>query len=87
MGRIDQASIAASWNSIGPPIITNPVAASRPVLKPGSRRFAPRGSATAIGASILLRHKGWETNLKKIHRIYNELGLQLRSKTPKRTAW
>jgi putative transposase len=28
--------------------------------------------------------KGGEINLKKTHRIYNELGLQLRNKTPKR---
>jgi putative transposase len=33
---------------------------------------------------ILLRREGWEINLKKTHRIYNELGLQLRNKTPKR---
>jgi putative transposase len=31
-----------------------------------------------------LRREGWEINLKKAHRIYNELGLQLRNKTPKR---
>src|ERR1700677_3497944 len=33
---------------------------------------------------ILLRREGWEVNLKRTHRIYNELGLQLRNKTPKR---
>jgi len=26
----------------------------------------------------------WDVNIKKTHRIYNELGLQLRNKTPKR---
>ena len=26
---------------------------------------------------VLLRREGWEVNLKKTHRIYNELGLQL----------
>jgi len=31
-----------------------------------------------------LRREGWEINLKRTHRIYNELGLQLRNKTPKR---
>ena len=76
---------AASWNSIGPPIITNPVAASRPASKLGSRRFAGRASATATDASMsFCVVKGWEINLKKTHRIYNELGLQLRNKTPKR---
>lgn len=33
---------------------------------------------------VLLRREGWEINLKKAHRIYNQLGLQLRNKTPKR---
>jgi transposase InsO family protein len=33
---------------------------------------------------VLLRRQGWEVNLKRTHRIYNELGLQLRNKTPKR---
>jgi hypothetical protein len=33
---------------------------------------------------VLLRREGWEINRKRTHRIYNELGLQLRNKTPKR---
>lgn len=33
---------------------------------------------------VLLRREGWDINIKKTHRIYNELGLQLRNKTPKR---
>lgn len=33
---------------------------------------------------VLLRREGWSVNVKKVHRIYRELGLQLRSKTPKR---
>ena len=33
---------------------------------------------------VLLRRKGWVINMKKTRRIYNELGLQLRSKHPKR---
>ena len=32
----------------------------------------------------VLRREGWAVNAKKIHRIYNESGLQLRNKTPKR---
>lgn len=35
-------------------------------------------------AHVLLRREGWEINMKRAHRIYNELGLQLRNKTPKR---
>jgi hypothetical protein len=33
---------------------------------------------------VLLRREGWDVNIKRTHRIYNELGLQLRNKTPKR---
>jgi len=33
---------------------------------------------------VLLRREGWDVNVKKTHRIYNELGLQLRNKTPRR---
>jgi putative transposase len=33
---------------------------------------------------VLLRREGWAINIKKTYRIYNELGLQLRNKTPKR---
>ena len=33
---------------------------------------------------VLLRREGWKINIKKTRRIYNELGLQLRNKHPKR---
>ena len=33
---------------------------------------------------VLLRREGWHVNQKRIRRIYNELGLQLGNKTPKR---
>jgi putative transposase len=33
---------------------------------------------------VMLQREGWTVNHKKVHRIYNELGLQLRNKTPKR---
>ena len=33
---------------------------------------------------VVLRREGWEVNHKKVRRIYNELGMQLRNKTPKR---
>jgi putative transposase len=33
---------------------------------------------------VQLRREGWSVNHKKVHRIYNELGLQLRNKAPKR---
>ncbi len=32
----------------------------------------------------ILRRDGWAVNMKKIYRLYRELGLQLRNKTPKR---
>ena len=33
---------------------------------------------------VLLKREGWEINSKKTYRIYDELGMQLRNKTPKR---
>lgn len=33
---------------------------------------------------VMLQREGWRINIKKAHRIYNALGLQLRNKTPKR---
>jgi putative transposase len=38
---------------------------------------------------VLLRREGWGVNAKRIYRLYKELGLQLRNKTPKRRvkAW
>ena len=31
---------------------------------------------------VLLRREGWQVNIKKTRRIYNELGLKLRKKRP-----
>ena len=33
---------------------------------------------------VVLGREGWQVNAKKVYRIYHELGLQLRNKTPKR---
>jgi putative transposase len=33
---------------------------------------------------VLLRREGWSINHKKTYRVYREMGLQLRNKTPKR---
>ena len=33
---------------------------------------------------VLLRREGWDVNHKRTYRLYRELGLQLRNKTPKR---
>ena len=33
---------------------------------------------------VLLRRKGWPVNAKRIYRLYKDLGLQIRNKTPKR---
>ncbi len=33
---------------------------------------------------VLLRREGWVVNAKRIYRLYKEMGLQLRNKTPKR---
>jgi putative transposase len=33
---------------------------------------------------VLLRRDGWPVNAKRVYRLYREIGLQLRNKTPKR---
>ena len=33
---------------------------------------------------VLLRREGWSINEKRTRRVYNEIGMQLRNKTPKR---
>ena len=33
---------------------------------------------------VLLRREGWLVNPKRIYRLYKEIGLQLRNKTPRR---
>ena len=33
---------------------------------------------------VLLRRDGWRVNAKRVYRLYREMGLQLRHKTPKR---
>ncbi len=33
---------------------------------------------------VLLRREGWRVNGKRVYRLYREMGLQLRNKTPKR---
>ena len=33
---------------------------------------------------VLLRREGWPVNTKRVYRLYKELGMQLRNKTPKR---
>jgi putative transposase len=33
---------------------------------------------------VLLRREGWRVNPKRVYRLYREMGLQLRNKTPKR---
>jgi len=35
---------------------------------------------------VLLRRDGWRVNAKRVYRLYREMGLQLRHKTPKRRA-
>jgi putative transposase len=32
---------------------------------------------------VLLRREGWRINPKRVYRLYREMGLQLRNKTPK----
>ena len=71
--------------STDPPTITSPVAPDRPPSNNGSKTFARHECATVIAAfTFLLRREGWHINQKRTRRIYRELGLQLRNKTPKR---
>jgi len=54
-------------------------------LKHASRRSRRRESAMGYRrVHVLLRRDGWTINQKKTRRVYNELGLQLRNKSPKR---
>ena len=34
--------------------------------------------------NVLLQREGWTINMKRTRTLYNEVGLQLRNKTPKR---
>jgi putative transposase len=45
---------------------------------------ATRGRCGYRRIHVLLRREGWQINHKRTRRVYRELGLQLRSKTPKR---
>ena len=45
---------------------------------------AVQSSVSEQRVHVLLRREGWTINMKKTRRIYNELGLQLRNKHPKR---
>jgi putative transposase len=33
---------------------------------------------------VLLRREGWRVNAKRVYRLYREMGLNLRNKTPRR---
>ena len=71
--------------STDPPTITSPVAPDRPPSNNGSKTFARRECGYGYRrVHVLLRREGWHINQKRTRRIYRELGLQLRNKTPKR---
>jgi putative transposase len=71
--------------SIPPPIITNLVAPDRPASNNASERFVRRGCvmATGVFTCCCVATAGASTR-KRQRRVYRELGLQLRNKTPKR---
>ena len=74
----------SSW-SIRPPTTTSLVAPDRPPSNNGSRRSARRACATAIGVFMCCcGARAGRHGQNKTRRIYRELGLQLRNKTPKR---
>ena len=85
MGCVDPAGVPRVRRSTHRPTTTSLVAPDRPASNNGSGRSARRAFATAIGAiHVLLRREGWRHGQNKTRRIYRELGLQLRNKTPKR---
>ena len=65
-----RATILAAGLAVGPHATPKSQHAVRPY---GYRRV-----------HILLQRDGWPVNPKRIYRLYKELGLQLRNKTPKR---
>ena len=76
---------AASSSLIDPPTITNPVAQIGRPRSPEIREIcATRVRDGYRRVHVLLCREGWDVNIKKAYRIYGELGLQLRHKTPKR---
>src|SRR3954447_7243267 len=82
MSRSDAHAVCSS--SIAPLTITDRVAPIRPASRLASRISAPRECATAIVACTCCCVARVGTSTSRGHRIYNELGLQLRNKTPKR---
>src|SRR5688572_8247141 len=48
------------------------------------RTFIVSGKRSLSRIHVLLRRDGWQANAKRIYRLYREMGLQLRNKTPKR---
>ena len=61
--------------------------------EPDLRSFAPAGGKEIAETRVrygyrrihvLLRREGWPVNAKRVYRLYQELGLQLRNKTPNR---
>lgn len=59
---------------------TDPAALKRRIKEIAGRRV--RYGYRRI--TVLLKREGWPINAKRIYRLYRELGLQLRNKTPKR---
>ncbi len=64
--------------------ITSPAAPDRPASKADQGDMRDTCALRLPRVHVLLRREGWQVNIKKTRRIYNELGLQLRNKCPKR---
>ena len=70
-------------------IVRRFIAGHASVTGPGSKPASRRSLETRVRygrrrVHVMLRREGFDINIKRTHRIYNELGLQLRIKTPKR---
>jgi putative transposase len=84
VGRVDPAGLPGAASSTPRPTITSPAA------RPGRPRGSDQGDLRDAGALRLPARacaaapRGLGINTRRPYRIYNELGLQLRNKTPKR---
>lgn len=65
-------------------ITTSPAVRRRPVSSNASTRSRRRVRYGYRRIHALLRLEGWLVNAKRVNRLYREMGLQLRNKSPKR---
>jgi putative transposase len=73
-------------------VVGRPIDLPLPLTSPGQAHLTERIreiAATRVRYGcrrihVLLRREKWRVNVKQVYRLYREMGLQLRNKTPKR---